>query len=143
MLNEKEAIAVLIVRLFLGVLFLAQGYDKVFKIGIGGVVQTFEHPLISRRFPKWLLYLSAVFTSYIELIGGCLLIIGFMKYYVLYLLGIDLLMVGIAFSIIQPMWDMQHVFPRLILLIVLLLVPAQWDVYGLDQLWTCLSVSKQ
>ena len=76
--------------------------------------------------------MGAYFTSYVELIGGFFLIIGFLKYYSLYLLGINLLVASFAFSITKPMWDMQFVFPRILLLLFLLIVPSNWDVISVD-----------
>jgi uncharacterized membrane protein YphA (DoxX/SURF4 family) len=128
----NETIAILVARVILGILFFAQGYDKVFNVRLDGVIATFRQPMGSKQIPDFILTLSAYYTSYIELIGGLLLIIGFAKIYVLALLGLDLILVAAAFSIMKPMWDMQYFFPRLALLIFLLLVPAGWDVFSLD-----------
>jgi putative oxidoreductase len=128
----NEMAAVLLIRIFLGILFFWQGFDKVFNLKIRGVIETFKHPLIEKHFPPFLIPLAAYYTSYIELIGGFLLIIGFAKYIVLYLLGIDLLMVSLAFSIIKPMWDLQQIFTRLVLIAALLVLPSHWDVISLD-----------
>ena len=136
MTEHNEIFAAFVLRVFLGILFFAQGYDKVLRVKINGVVQTFEHPFIIKHIPRWLLILSAYFTSYVELICGFMLILGFVKYYVLYLLGIDLLMVAIAFSIIEPMWDLRHVFPRMLLLLAALMVPSEWDVISIDWFWS-------
>lgn len=133
---HNEIFAAFILRIFLGLLFFAQGYDKVFKVKVSGVIQTFEHPVIVNHIPRWMLVLSAYFTSYAELIGGLLLILGFVKYYALYLLGIDLLMVAVAFSIIEPMWDLRYVFPRVILLLTALIIPSEWDVLSIDWCWS-------
>ena len=132
MINYNEAAAVFILRVFLGILFFAQGYDKVFKIKIKGVYETFEVPMRPKNIPHFLLRLSAYLTSYSELIGGVSLILGLFKYFTLYLLGFDILLVTIAMSMLNPMWDMQYVFPRLLVLIALLLIPASWDVFSID-----------
>lgn len=134
MILYNEASAIFLIRVFLGILFFWQGYDKVFNIKISGVIKTFEHPLIEKHFPKFILSVSAYYTSYIELVGGFLLVIGLSKQIVLLLLGIDLLMVSVAFSIIKPMWDLQQVFVRLLLIAVLLLAPSHWDIVSLDYL---------
>ena len=136
MTHHNEIYAALILRVFLGVLFFAQGYDKIVKVKIRGVVETCEHPFITNHVPRWMLVLSAWFTSYVELICGFLLIIGFVKYYALYLLGIDLLMVTVAFCIIEPMWDMRAVFPRMLLLLIALMIPYQWDIISVDWYWS-------
>jgi uncharacterized membrane protein YphA (DoxX/SURF4 family) len=127
-----ESALFFILRVTLGILFLFQGIDKVFKLGIPKVTSTFQAQLGTVKLPRWILFLAATYTSYIELIGGILLIVGLFKYYTLYLLGLDLILVTIAFSLIQPVWDMKFVWPRLILLGILLYLPAQWDGISLD-----------
>lgn len=127
-----EMVAVFITRVFLGLLFLFQGYDAVFRVKVKGVIDTIFLPLEDKGVPKPLIYLGAYFTSYIQLVCGFLLLIGFLKYYALCLLGIDLLFAAFAFGILKPMWDMQFVFPRLVLLIFLLIAPSHWDVLSID-----------
>ena len=139
---NKEVMAVFIARVFLGLLFFFQGVDAVFNIRIKGVIQTIREPLVSRGVPPFMILLGAYYTSYIELIGGLCLIIGFAKYYALYLLGIDLLIASIAFGIVKPMWDMQFVFPRLALLIFFLIAPSQWDVISVDYIWSLIKFVK-
>jgi len=142
MTEHNEIIAAFVLRVFLGILFFAQGYDKVFRIKISGVVQTFEHPFIIRHIPRWMLVISAYFTSYIELICGFMLILGLVKYYALYLLGIDLLIVAVAFSIIETMWDLSHIFPRMLLLLIALMIPSGWDVISVDRIWSLFRILK-
>lgn len=125
-------IAVLIARVFLGVLFFIQGYDKVFKIGLKEVVRTFKAELGSSKIPGFIVVASAYYTSYIELLGGLLLILGFMQSYALYALGLDLIMVAVAMSIINPLWKMDFVFPRLVLLLFLLFMSHASDLFALD-----------
>lgn len=129
---ENENIAVFTARVILGILFFAQGYDKVFKVKPGGVIATFRQPMQFKNVPGFVLVSASYFTSYVELVGGFLLIIGLAKKYTFALLGIDLILVAAAFSIMKPMWDMQYFFPRLVLLVFLLLVPAAWDVLSAD-----------
>jgi len=128
--------AVFIARVFLGILFFFQGYEKVFRLSTREIVESFHEPAHSRHLPDWMLNLGVYFTSYTELIGGFMLIIGLFKYYALFFLGLDLLFVAIAFSILRPMWDMQYVFPRLVLLILLLVSPANADIFSADYLFS-------
>jgi uncharacterized membrane protein YphA (DoxX/SURF4 family) len=135
MSDYKSYIAEWILRVFLGIILFFQGFDKVFKLGVTSVIDTFETEAChKRKVPKNLLCFSAYFTSYTELITGILLILGLFKYAALTLVGIDLLIVAVAFSIIKPMWDMKFVFPRLVLLIVLFLMPREWEIISLDYL---------
>jgi uncharacterized membrane protein YphA (DoxX/SURF4 family) len=131
---EQHAVLAFLLRVILGLLFFFQGYDKVFRIGIAGVTEFFREESEHRRIPVWILRSSAFLTSYIELIGGALLMIGFLKTYALYMLGFDLILVCGAFSLLKPMWDMQLVFPRLVLLTALLYLPSELDVISVDAL---------
>lgn len=141
-IHVREMDAAFIARVFLGFLFFLQGYDKVFRLGVKQVVQTIHTPLSSKGIPEIFSKTGAWFTSYVELICGALLIIGFAKYYCLYLLGIDMLFAAIAFGIVEPMWDMKHIFPRLALLIFLLIIPSQWDVISVDYAWSLIKFIK-
>lgn len=118
-------IAELLVRLFTGIVFMFQGYDKLFRIKIPGVVDAFKAESENAKIPGTLISGLAYYTSYVEFFGGLFLVIGFLTNYTLYALSLDLLFVTIAFSYLEPMWDMKHVFPRLILLVFLLLLPEQ------------------
>ena len=129
-------------RIFLGILFFSQGYYKVFTLGIGQVISSFEYPVKLRHLPRFPLTLFAWFTSYTELICGFFLLIGFMKYYALYLLGIDLIIVCLSLSMLESLWDMKHVFPRLMLLITLLILPSQWGSFSVDYLWSLIRFLK-
>lgn len=129
---NNEAVLTFILRVILGILFFFQGYDRVFKLKISGVIEFFSQQLGSIKVPQFVLVLTAWFTSCAELLCGALLILGLFKTYALYLLGLDLIIVSAAFSLIKPMWDMQQLFPRLILLAILLYLPAKWDVLSVD-----------
>lgn len=133
---NKEVMAVFIVRVFLGLLFFFQGVDAVFNVKPSGVLQTIKEPLMEKGVPSFMIVFGAYYTSYVELLAGFCLLIGFVKYYALYLLGIDLLIASVAFGIIKPMWDMQFVFPRLVLLLFFLITPSEWDIISVDYIWS-------
>lgn len=129
-----ESAASFIARVFLGLMFFFQGYDAVFRIKVENVIETFENSFFQKGIPKFLTICGSYFTSYVELIGGALLIVGLFEYYVLYLLGINLLIVNVAFGISNPMWDMKFVSPRLALLLFLLIIPPTWKLWSFDNL---------
>ncbi len=129
---SPEAYAGLLVRIFTGVLFFMQGYDKVVKVGSRDVFTALAPSYRQAGLPDGLLKLVVFITSWIELLGGLLLIIGLFKYLALYALGIDLLIVAIGLSLVNPVWDMQHVFPRLLLILFLLVFPKALDTLSLD-----------
>jgi putative oxidoreductase len=136
MLPYKLEIAECIIRLFTGILFLFQGYDKVFKIKISAVVDTFLEEAEHIHIHRPLVTVFTYCTSFVELICGALLIIGLFINYALVAIGFDLVLVCFAFSIVRPMWDMQYVFPRLVLITFLLFLPNEYTKIGLDYLLT-------
>jgi len=131
---NKYQIAELLLRVFCGVIFFYQGYDKLFKVKISGVTATFQVMAEKHNIPQFILKASAIFTSVVEFIGGLMLILGLFKTISLTVLGIDLIIVGIAFSMLEPVWDMRHVFPRLLMVFVLLVLPGEWEFFSLDHL---------
>ncbi len=128
-------LAVFFARVFLGLLFFFQGKDAVFGVGLKQVVDTVSPALSDKGVPRFLIITGSWFTSFAALIGGTLLLLGLFKYAALYLLGIDLVIAAGVFGMVKPMWDMQHVFPRLALLLFLLLVPVEWDIISFDSLF--------
>ncbi|MDI1354277.1 MAG: DoxX family membrane protein [bacterium] len=130
----NESVLYFTLRVILGILFFFQGYDKLFKLKIKGVIEFFHEEMRGKNVPSFLLSLSAYFTSLIEFFAGGLLILGLFKTYALCFLGVDLILVCGAFSMMKPMWDMQLLFPRLAILSVLLYLPGNWDLLSLDQL---------
>lgn len=131
---EGTHAAYLIARLFLGILFFVQGYDKVFRVKVQNVYTTMLPSFNRLNMNPSLVKIMAYLTSYIEFTGGFLLILGLFTQIALIILGIDLLIVAIGLGMLTPMWDMQHAFPRLILLLVLLILPEYWNVFSLDEL---------
>ena len=136
MSEYKLEIAECLIRVFAGILFLFQGYDKIFKVKISGVVNTFLEDAEHIHIHRPLITLFTYCTSLIEFIGGALLILGLFTNYALLALGFDLVLVCFAFSIIRPMWDMQYVFPRLVLIVFLLFLPSEYTKIGLDYFLT-------
>ena len=131
----NNAIAVLLLRAVAGILFFFQGYDKLFNVKIINVVRTFNEPLSKLRIPLIVQKTAITISSIIELICGILLFFGFYKNMALFFLTGDMIFVAFIFSCIKPMWDMQFYFPRLILIISLLLLPEEWDVISLQNLF--------
>ena len=131
-LLTNETILDLTLRMILGILFFFQGYDKIFRIKMTGVIDTFKFELGNIKFPNFLLVISAYYTSYVELIGGLFLVAGLFTNYTLYLIGIDLILVTGAFSLIKPVWDMNLIFPRLILWSILMIIPESFNKISID-----------
>jgi len=124
--------ATLMVRVVLGILFFAQGYDKIFKIGINAVVDAASTVDMHRILGKGLLKASVLLSSWVELLAGALLIAGFQKDVALIALSADMIVAGIIFTLIKPMWDMQFYFPRLAMLVFMAIIPPGWDIWCID-----------
>ena len=134
MTDYKLYIAESMLRVFAGILFFFQGYDKIFKIKMSGVIDTFTRDAERRHISRPLVSFVAYYTSIVEFLGGIFLIFGILTNYTLCALGVDLILVCFAFSLVEPMWDLKHVFPRFMLVILLLLLPLENDKLSLDYL---------
>jgi uncharacterized membrane protein YphA (DoxX/SURF4 family) len=132
MTTQNLAIAELMVRVIAGILFFFQGYDKLFNIKMEEVVNTFMKDAERRHIPKPMIAFISYLTSLVELIGGFLLILGLFTNMAATALCLDLIVISLAFSMMQPMWDLKHVFPRLILLFLLLALPQNCHFFSLD-----------
>lgn len=131
--NElNRTVAAFITRVLLGIIFLMQGYGKVFTFGMDNLYKGFAP--YEKQLPKFLVVFTAYYTTYVELIGGMLLVLGLLRNYALYALGSVLLIVSFGHGLSQPIWDLSHVFPRAVLLIALLVMPQEWDCWQLQKL---------
>lgn len=128
----NRTIALFFIRVLLGLIFFMQGFGKVFTWGVEGVYQNAFLSFEETFLPEFLLKFTAYYTSYIELIGGFLLLIGLFRSYALYALASVLLIVAFGHGLQSPIWDLQHVIFRSILLIALLLLPMEWDKWSVD-----------
>lgn len=130
----NESIVIFTLRVILGTMFFLQGYDKVFKLGIKKVIESYEYELGHIKIPNFIIVPSAFYTSFVELIGGLMLILGLFSKYALVALGVDLMMVVFVFSLMQPLWDMKFVFPRLMIWCAVMVIPNNYDILSLDYL---------
>lgn len=131
MSKYRKAFGVLFLRLLIGVIFLMQGYGKIFQYGLDNVyMNAFEayEPIL----PVFILKTTLYVTSYVELLGGLLLILGFYRNYAIILLSTLLIVVSFGHGLMQPIWDLQHVVFRAMLLIPLYFLPGRWDIFHLD-----------
>ena len=131
--ERQRAFAVLLLRLVLGLVFLMQGYGKVMKFGVQNVFEQFFKPY-TEILPEFLVLFAAYYTSYVELIGGLFMLIGFMRFYSYLALALVLVIVSFGHGLMDPIWDLHHVFFRLIILAVLIIIPLNWDKFSIDKL---------
>jgi uncharacterized membrane protein YphA (DoxX/SURF4 family) len=134
-MSLNHSIATLALRLILGFIFLMQGFGKVFTWGVENVYQMdFFYPTFKDLLPEWIVHATAYYTSYVELIGGLLVVVGLKRDYALYALASVLVIVTFGHGLAEPIWDLSHVMPRTIFLVTLLIMPKEWDRFSLDAL---------
>ena len=129
--QRNKHIALLTARVLLGLIFFMQGWGKVFTWGVENVYRS-VFSSYTAYLPEFLLKIAAYYTSYVELIAGFLVILGLFRNYALYALASVLVMVTFGHGLSEPIWDLQHVMYRAILLLLLLLLPGSWDQFRLD-----------
>ncbi|GGW49680.1 DoxX family membrane protein [Arenibacter certesii] len=133
MIDLNKTVAVLTVRLILGFIFLMQGFGKVVTWGMEKVFQAdFFQGTFEGLLPESIIWITAYYTSYVELIGGLLLVLGLKTNYALYALASVLVIVTFGHGLAEPIWNLSHVLFRTILLVALLLLPRKWDKFSLD-----------
>lgn len=136
-MHTNRTVAVTLIRVMLGLIFLMQGYGKVFTYGVENLYQMdFFHGTYKDLLPDWITRGTAYFTSYMELIGGLLVTIGLGRDFALYGLALVLVIVTFGHGLAEPIWDLSHVMYRTILLLTLLFIPVQWDQWSMDKLIT-------
>ena len=129
------AIAVFLLRTVTGILFFFQGYDKLFNIKIGNVARTINDSSEKLIIPFLIIKPAIVLSSLLEMICGGLLFVGLFKNIDLYLLTGNLIVVAFIFTSIKPMWDMQHYFPRIIFIVILLVSTVAPDIFSFDYIF--------
>ncbi len=133
-MQRNRQVAVLTIRLLLGFIVFFQGFGKVFKFGLDNVYKNFFQASYADLFPDFLLLFTAYYTSLIELIAGIFIIIGFKRDIALYFLASVLVIVSFGHGLKDPIWDLSHVMYRTILLVALLLLPKEYDLFSIDAL---------
>ena len=131
-MDLNRAIATLTLRLLLGIIFFLQGFHKVFNWGVQDLYEEVFYNSSFEVLPRFLVRATAYYTSYVELLAGLIIIIGFKRDWGLYALASVLVIVSFGHGMMETIWDLQHVMFRAILLITLLLLPKEWDKYSLD-----------
>ena len=134
-MNLNRAMAALTLRLILGFIFLMQGFGKVFTWGVENLYKMdFFYGTYKELLPDFIIYATAYYTSYIELVAGFLLVLGLKRDYALYALASVLVIVAFGHGLADPIWDLSHVMYRTILLVALLLIPKEWDKFSMDKI---------
>jgi putative oxidoreductase len=131
--STSRAAGILFARALIGIIFFMQGFGKIFTFTVPKVYELFFKDFKATFLPNWLIWATAYYTSYVELICGFFLLIGLFRKYCLALLAIDLVVVSFGHGLLEPIWDLSHVIPRAILLLILFFVPREWDKWNADE----------
>ncbi len=145
MTSIERAAMPFLVRAIAGFMFFFAGADKLFGTGLSAytasVVQAFDLPSI----PTTLIYAVAAVTGVLEAVLGALLLLGVWTRPAARTLGAMVLITSLGYGVSGLMHPMGptamnnavvnlYILPRAALLIVLLLLPAEDDVFTLGTL---------
>lgn len=125
--------AIFFARGVLGLIFFMAGVYKVFDLGPVGHVERFFLPFQETFLPTWSLWAVGLAIPFVELIGGALIIIGWQTRLALIALGFVLLTVTFGHLLENPLYPFhEHVIPRLVLLVFVLVMPRASDDLSVD-----------
>jgi uncharacterized membrane protein YphA (DoxX/SURF4 family) len=127
--------AIFFARCVLGLIFFMAGVYKVFEQGPIGHAKQWFLPYSDTFLPVWSLWAMGVTIPFVELIGGALVLIGFKVRWGLIGLGCVLTIVTFGHLLKEPLYSFSdHVFPRTVLLLFILAMPAEADRLSIDRL---------
>ncbi|MEO0033482.1 MAG: hypothetical protein RIS94_3240 [Pseudomonadota bacterium] len=131
-LARNRAVALLCARLVIGVLSMLIGFHKIFLTGLEAELRWFQD--LRAWFPDAVLRATNIYCAVAELVAGTLICLGLLRDSALYVIGSVLVIVTVGHSLEHEVWDIQQMMFRLSLVLLLLLLPAEWDVVRLP-LW--------
>lgn len=128
-----RAWALFFARQVLALIFFMAGVYKVFDLGPIGHARKYFLPYADTFLPIWSLWATGVTVPFVELVAGALLILGWRVREALLSLGFVLILVTFGHLLKQPLYPFhEHVIPRLALLLLVLMLPAEDDALSLD-----------
>lgn len=99
----------------------------------GHAAQLFLIPYAETWIPTWLLWVLGVTIPVLKLCAGVLLLFGVLVRSTGTVLVGLLLIVLYEHLLVEPFFDVTtHVFPRAVLLMIVLAVPRSWDRFAVD-----------
>ncbi|MDX1493623.1 MAG: hypothetical protein R3253_06175 [Longimicrobiales bacterium] len=127
----------LLARLVLGLMFFQGALWRVFELGPAEHARRFfVAPYADSFLPEWALWTAGVAVPFAELVGGGLILLGLWRLTGLLLVGGVLVLVTFGHLVAEPIFAFNaHVMPRLILVLFLLVAPAKWDRFSVDEWW--------
>ena len=119
---DPRALAALLARVILGLIFFMAGWWKVFSLGALQHAQSgFVEPYADTWLPAWALWATGTAVPFVELIGGGLMLVGWLRWPAVLGLGGVLILVTFGHLLAEPLYAFNaHVAPRAVLLIIVL-----------------------
>ncbi len=125
--------AVLFARLTVGLIFFMAGIFKVFELGALEHARRYFLPYQDTFLPVWSLWAVGTAIPFVELVAGGLVIFGWKARWACVALGTVLVIVTFGHLLKEPLYAFhEHVFPRLALVLVVLVMPAAADRFSVD-----------
>lgn len=117
-----RALAAFLARAILGFIFFMAGWWKVFSLGaLQHARSGFVEPYADTWLPAWALWATGTAVPFVELIGGGLMLVGWLRWPAALGLGGVLVLVTFGHLLAEPLYAFDaHVVPRTVLLIVVL-----------------------
>ena len=134
--ETDRAWAIFTARTVLGVVFFIAAVYKVFMLGpLEHARRFFVEPYAETFLPVWALWATGTAVPVIELLTGALVLIGLWIRPSLFVLGAILVFVSFGHLLVQPSTSINpFILPRSALLLIVLVMPAEWDRFSLDGL---------
>ena len=112
------------------------GWSKCFELSPKGHAEKyFINRYDSTWIPDWLLWATGTSIPVLELLAGLLVCLGLLRIVAYVTLGAILVTVTYGHLLLEPLYDTtSHIFPRLVLLVFVLVAPRAYDVLSLDYL---------
>jgi uncharacterized membrane protein YphA (DoxX/SURF4 family) len=131
--RAARAWAIFFARAVVGLIFFMAGVWKVFELGPAAHVRRYFLPFQDTFLPTWSLWAVGYAIPFVELIAGALVILGLLTRPALISLGFVLVIVTFGHLLHAPLYAFhEHVIPRLALVLLVLLLPREWDRYSID-----------
>ncbi|MCY4628035.1 MAG: DoxX family membrane protein [Acidobacteria bacterium] len=131
---DPRALAALVARSILGLIFFMAGWWKVFRLGALQHAQSgFVEPYAETWLPAWALWATGTAVPFVELIAGGLMLVGWLRWQAALGLGGVLVLVTFGHLLAEPLFAFDaHVVPRTVLLVVVLALfeEDRWSVDG-------------
>lgn len=128
--------AVFLARWVVGLIFAMSGFWKVFDLGpVAHAQRYFVDGYADSWIPLWLLWTLGVSIPFVELAAGALLCLGLRVREAAVALAFVLIVVTYGHLLAEPLFDTtSHIFPRSVLILVVLVAPREEDHLSVDAL---------